>query len=339
VIARPLVNAIVVIGAVSAWAQPSIGQVASPGSEPASRSSKGQVYPVRPIRLVVPLAAGGGVDTSARLVGQKLAEVLGQQVVIENRPGAGGTIATEMVARAAPDGYTLVMASPSHAITASLYKLAFDPVKDFAPITLAVIAPYVIVVHPSLPVRSVKDLLAFAKTRPNELLWSSSGNGSAPHLALELLEMMTGVKIMHVPYKGSGPGITDLIAGRVSVTASSIPSVMSHVNAGRLRALAVASRTRSQIVPQLPTVAETGIPGYEIDVWHGMMAPAGTPREIIARLHAETAKIITQRDVRERMLAVGLEPVGDPPDQFAAYVRAEVAKWAKVIQQADIRVD
>jgi tripartite-type tricarboxylate transporter receptor subunit TctC len=298
-----------------------------------------QSYPTRAIRLIVPLAAGGGVDTSARLIGQKLAEALGQQILIENRPGAGGTIGTDAVARAAADGYTLLMASPSHAITPSLYKLSFDPVKDFAPVTLAVIAPYVLVVHPSLPVRSMKDLIAFAKARPDQLLWCSSGNGSAPHLALELLKMMTGVQITHVPYKGTGPGITDLIAGRVSVTAASVPSTMPHVNAGRLRALAVGSRARSQIAPQFPTVAESGIPGYEIDVWHGTMAPAGTPKDIVARLHIETARIIAQPDVRERMLVAGLEPVGNSPEQFSAYVREEVVKWSKVIQQAGIHID
>jgi tripartite-type tricarboxylate transporter receptor subunit TctC len=297
------------------------------------------VYPTRPIRLVVPLAAGGGVDTSARIIGQKLGETLGQQVVIENRPGAGGTIGTEIVARAAPDGYTLVMASPSHAITPSLYKLSFDPIKDFTPITLAVIAPYILAVHPSLPVRSVKELIAFARARPDQLLWCSSGNGSAPHLALELFKMMTGTQMMHIPYKGTGPCITDLIAGRVSVTAASVPSTMPHVNAGRLRGLAVGSRARSQIAPQFPTVAESGVPGYEIDVWHATMAPAGVPKNIVARLHADTARIIAQPEVRERMLAAGVEPVGDAPEKFAAYLTDEVAKWSKVIQKAGIRID
>lgn len=308
---------------------------AQTGGSPAG----GQVYPARPIKLVVPLGPGGGVDTSARLIGQKLSDALGQQVVIENRPGAGGTIATELVARAIPDGYTLVMASNGHAITPSLYKLSFDAVRDFTPITLAVFAPYVLVVHPSLPVRSVKELIAFAKARPNEILFSSSGNGSAQHLALELLKMTTGTAIVHVPYKGTAPAMTDLIAGRVSITAASVPSTMPHVTAGRLRALAVLGRVRSQVVPQLPTVAESGVPGCEIDVWHGTMAPAGTPKEIIAKLHAETARILARPEVRERMLAVGLEPVGDPPEQFATYVRAEVVKWAKVIQQAGIRID
>lgn len=313
----------------------SAAQTGGQGASPAAV----QAYPARPIRLIVPLGPGGGVDTSARLIGQKLSEALGQQVVIENRPGAGGTIATELVARAAPDGYTLVMASNSHAITPSLYKLSFDAVRDFTPITLAVLAPYVLAVHPSLPVRSVKELIGFAKAHPNEILFSSSGNGSAQHLALELLKMTTATKIMHVPYKGTAPAMTDLIAGRVSMTAASVPATMPHVNAGRLRALAVLGRVRSQVVPQLPTVGEAGVPGCEIDVWQGTMAPAGTPKEIVAKLHAETARILARPEVKERMLAVGLEPVGDPPEQFATYVRAEVVKWAKVIQQAGIRID
>ena len=302
-------------------------------------SSSAQSYPAKPIRFIVPLASGGGVDTSARLLGQKLTEAWGQPVVIENRPGAGGTIATEIVARAAPDGYTLVMVSSAHVITPSLYALSYDAVRDFAPITLAVLAPFVLVVHPSLPVRSVKELIALAKTRPNQLLWASSGNGSPGHLALELLKMMTGVQIVHVPYKGTAPGITDLIGGRVSVNSATIVSTMPHVTAGRLRALAVLSGKRSQAVPQLPTVAESGIAGYEIDVWYGTLAPAKTPKEIIARLHDETARILAQPDVKERMLAMGLEPIGNPPDQFADYLRAEVAKWAKVVRAADIRIN
>lgn len=298
-----------------------------------------QAYPARPIKIVVPLGPGGGVDTSARLVGQKLSEALGQQVVIENRPGAGGTIATAIVARAAPDGYTLVMASPGHVITPSLYKLSFDAIRDFAPITLIVTVPNVVVVHPSLPVRSIKELLALAKARPGELLWSSSGNGSAQHLTLELVKMMTGVKITHVSYKGTAPGMTDLIGGRVSVTSASAVATMPHVKAGRLRALAVAGRSRAQVAPQLPTVAESGIPGFEIDVWHGAMAPAATPPDIVAKLYSEFVKMLAQPDMKERMLAVGFEPVGDPPDKFAAFLRVEVEKWSKVVRQADIRID
>lgn len=298
-----------------------------------------QTYPAKPIRIIVSVAAGGGVDTTARIVGQQLTQAWGQQVVIENRPGAGGTIAAEAVARAAPDGYTLLMASSGAAITPSLYKLPYDAVTDFAPVTVVVVAPSVLVVHPSLPVRSVKELIAFAKARPNELLFASSGNGSPAHMGLELLKLMTGIKMVHVPYKGTAPSITDLVGGRVSATASSVVSTMPHVNAGRLRALAVTSGKRSLGVPQLPTVAEAGIPGFANDVWYALFAPAATPRNVVARLAEEISRAIAQPDLRERMLAAGLEPLGNSPDEFAAYFRAEVAKWSKVIREAGVRLD
>jgi tripartite-type tricarboxylate transporter receptor subunit TctC len=296
-------------------------------------------YPAKPIRIIVSLAPGGGVDTTARLVSQKFTETWGQQIVIENRPGAGGTIATEMVARSAPDGYTLLMTSVAHSITPSLYKLSFDAVKDFSPVTLVVLAPSVLVVHPSLPVKSVKELLAFTKARPNQVLFSSAGNGSPQHLAAELLKLMTGVSFVHVPYKGTAPSITDLIGGRVSVSAASVISTMPHVNAGRLRGLAVISGKRSQGAPQLPTVAEAGVPGYEVDTWYGMFAPAGTSAEIVAALNQETIRALAVPEAREKMLAIGLEPVGDSPEHFAAYVRSEVEKWAKVIKAGNIRID
>jgi tripartite-type tricarboxylate transporter receptor subunit TctC len=298
-----------------------------------------QTYPAKPVRIIVALAPGGGVDTTARIVGQKLTEAWGQQIVIENRPGAGGTIAAEAVARAAPDGYTLLVNSSGHASAASLYKLPYDPVTDFAPVTVIVVAPSVLVVHPSVPVRSVKELIAFAKAHPNELLFGSSGNGGPAHMGLELLKLTTGIKMVHVPYKGTAPSITDLVAGRLSATASSVVSTMPHVNSGRLRALAVTSSKRSVAVPQLPTVAEAGIPGFGNDVWYGLFAPAATPRNIVAKLHEGVSGAIVQPDVRDRMLTGGLEPLGNPPDEFAAYLRAEVAKWSKVIRAAGIRAD
>ena len=298
-----------------------------------------QAYPTKPIRFIVALAPGGGVDTTARIVGQKLSDAWGQQVLIENRPGAGGTIAAEAVARAAPDGYTLLVTSSGHTSAASLYKLPYDAIADFAAVTVIVVAPNVLVVHPSLPVRSVKELVAFAKARPDELLFGSSGNGSPAHMSLELLKLMTGVRMVHVPYKGTAPSITDLVAGRISATASSVVSTMPHVKAGRLRALAVMSARRSAGVPQLPTVAEAGIPGFANDVWYGMLAPAATPRTVVVRLSEGISSAIAAPDVKERMLAGGLEPVGNPPDEFAAYLRSEVAKWSKVIRAAGIRVE
>jgi tripartite-type tricarboxylate transporter receptor subunit TctC len=296
-------------------------------------------YPTKPVRIIVSLAPGGGVDTTGRLIGQKFTEAWGQQVVVENRPGAGGTIATEVVARSAPDGYTLLMTSVGHAITPSLYKLPYDAVKDFAPITLVVLAPSVLVVHPSLPVKSVRELIAFAKARPNQLLFSSAGNGSPQHLAAELLKLMTGASFVHIPYKGTAPSITDLIGGRVSVSAASVISTMPHVNAGRLRALAVISAKRSQGVPQLPTVAEGGVPGFEVDTWYGLFAPAGTPNQIIAGLNQETGRALAQMEVKEKMLSMGLDPVGDSSEHFAAYVRSEVEKWSKVVRSANIHIN
>jgi tripartite-type tricarboxylate transporter receptor subunit TctC len=299
----------------------------------------GAEYPTKPIRIIVSLAPGGGVDTTGRLIGQKFTEAWGQQVVVENRPGAGGTIATEVAARSAPDGYTLLMTSVAHAITPSLYKLSYDAGKDFAPITLVVLAPSVLVIHPSLPVKSVRELIAFAKSRPNQLLYSSAGNGSPQHLAAELLKMMTGASFLHIPYKGTAPSITDLIGGRVSVSAASVISTMPQVNAGRLRALAVISSKRAQGVSQLPTVAEAGVPGYAVDTWYGLFAPAGTPNEIIARLNQETVRVLAQPEAKEKMLSMGLDPVGDSSEHFAAYVRSEIDKWAKVVRSADIHIN
>ncbi len=296
-------------------------------------------YPARTIRIVIALAAGGGVDTSGRLLGQKFTDAWGQQVVADNRPGAGGTIAAELVARAAPDGYTLLMQSMSHAITPALYKLSYDTIKDFAPISLFVQAPSVLAVHPSLPAKSVKELIVFTKARPNEILFSSSGSGSGQHLAMELLNRMAGLQLVHIPYKGTAPSILDLVAGRVSVTSASAISTMPHVRSGRLRALAVSSAKRSPSVPELPTVAEAGVPGFAVDQWYALFAPAATPKEIVARLYAEIARTVAQADTRERLLAMGLDPVGMPPDEFAAYVKSETVKWGKLVREAGIRVN
>lgn len=296
-------------------------------------------YPAKTIRMIITLAPGGGVDTSGRLLGQKFTDAWGQQVVAENRPGAGGTIATELVARAAPDGYTLLMQSMSHAITPALYKLSYDTIKDFAPISLFVQSPSVLAVHPSLPVKSVKELIAFAKARPDEILFSSSGSGSGQHLAMELLNRMAGLQLVHIPYKGTAPSILDLVAGRVSVTSASAISTMPHVRAGRLRALAVSSAKRSPSVPELPTVAEAGVPGFAVDQWYALFAPAGTPKEIVAKLYGEIAKAVAHEDTRTRLLAMGLDPVGMPPDEFTAYLKTETVKWGKLVREAGIRAN
>jgi tripartite-type tricarboxylate transporter receptor subunit TctC len=296
-------------------------------------------YPAKTIRMVVALAAGGGVDTSGRLLGQKFTDAWGQQVVAENRPGAGGTMAGEQVARAAPDGYTLLMTSMGHAITPALYKLSYDTIRDFAPISLFVQSPSVLAVHPSVPVKSVKELIAFTKARPNEILFSSSGSGSGQHLTMELLNRMAGLQLVHIPYKGTAPSILDVVAGRISVTSASAISTMPHVRTGMLRALAVASAKRSPSVPELPTIAEAGVPGFAVDQWYALFAPAATPKEIVAKLYAEIAKAVAQADTRERLLAMGLDPVGMPPDEFAAYVKTETVKWGKLVREAGIRAN
>ncbi|HTP96507.1 MAG TPA: tripartite tricarboxylate transporter substrate binding protein, partial [Burkholderiales bacterium] len=270
---------------------------------------------------------------------QKLTDAWGQQVVVENRPGAGGTIAAESAVRAPADGYTLLMASMSLAITPSIYKLAYDPARELAAVTLVVLSPSVLVVHPSLPVHSVKELIAFARARPDELLWSSSGNGSSQHLAMELFNRMAGVKLMHVAYKGTAPSMTDLIGGRVSVSAASAISTMPHVKAGKLRALAVISAHRSPAVPELPTVAEAGVPGYAVDTWYGLFAPAATPKDIVAKLYEEIGRTLKQPEMKDKLASIGLEPVGTPPGEFAVYVRAEIDKWGRVVREAGVHIN
>ncbi len=296
-------------------------------------------YPVKPIRIVVALAAGGGVDTSARMLGQKYTEAWGQQVVAENRPGAGGTIATEIVARAAPDGHTLLMTSMGHTITPAMYKLSYDNIKDFSPISLFVQSASVLSVHPSLPVKTVKELLAFAKAKPNELLFSSSGNGSGQHLTVEMLNRMAGLQLVHVPYKGTAPSILDLVAGRVSGSAASAISTMPHVRAGRLRALAITGAKRSPSAPQLPTIAESGVPGFALDQWYGLLAPAGTQKEIVTRLNAEIVKMTLDPAAKERLMTMGLDPIGSTPEAFAAYLQTETVKWGKLVRDAGIRAN
>jgi tripartite-type tricarboxylate transporter receptor subunit TctC len=300
-----------------------------------------QPYPTKPVRLVLPYPPGGGSDTIARPLAQKMSEGLGQQVVVENRGGANGNIGMEAVARSAPDGYTVVFAlSAQLAINPGLYqKIPYDPLRDYAPVTLFGSGVYLLVVHPSLPVKSVQELIALAKARPGQLAYSSSGNGSGGHLAAELLNSMTGVRMLHVPYKGGGPALMDLIAGQVQVLFATQLASWPHVRSGRVRALAVSTAKRPSSLPDLPTIAEAGVPGYDSGVWYAVLAPAGTPREIIARLNGEIIRALNLPDYRGFLVNNGIEPIGSPPEELTRTIKSELAKWAKVIQAAGVRVD
>ena len=299
-----------------------------------------QQYPNKPIRLVVGFAAGGPSDVAARTIAQKLTEKWGQPVIVDIRPGAGGNIATEIVAKAPADGYTLLAPAFAHAVNPYLYaKLPFDAVKDFAPILLFASIANLLVVHPSIPVNSVTELIAYAKTRPGELTVGSAGNGTASHLATELLNMMGGIKTTHVPYKGLTPAHTDLLGGRLSMMFDGIVNGVPAVKAGRLRALGVTTTKRWQGAPDIPTMAEAGLAGFEVNSWYGLLAPAGTPRDIILRLNSEVARALREPDARERLYTIGAEPMDNTPEEFAAYIGAEMAKWSKVVKTAGIRVD
>jgi len=303
-------------------------------------SATAQSYPARPIRLIVPFPPGGGTDTMARVIGPKLGEALGQQVVPENRGGAGANIGAEIAAKSPPDGYTLMLATITNAIGASLYsKLNYDLVRDFATITQLATTPHILVVHPSVPVKSVKAFVTLAKAKPGELAYSSSGSGSAAHLAGELFNSLTGVKTTHVPYKGGGPSMIALVGGEVSLAFATMPSAIGYVRSGRLRGIAVTTERRSPSAPELPTIAETGVAGYEAGSWYGLSAPAGTSKEIIARLHAETIKVTGVPDVKERLFNAGFEIVTSTPEQFAAFTRNEIQKWGKIVKAAGLRVD
>jgi tripartite-type tricarboxylate transporter receptor subunit TctC len=301
-----------------------------------------QDYPARPIRMVVGFPPGGGTDVMARLVTPKMTEAWGQQVVIDNRAGATGIIGTDLVAKAAPDGYTLLMGHvATNAIAWSLFaKLPFDPAKDFAPITRVSSVPHILVVHPTLDVRTVKDLIALAKAKPGQLTFPSAGNGSTPHLAGEIFKTMTGVNLVHVPYKGSGQSLQDLLGGQVQVAFDTTAAVMVYVKAGRLRPLGVSTSKRLASLPEVPTIAESGVPGYEVTTWYGLFAPAGTPPAVVRKIFAETARIVRLPDVKERLDGMGTEETTNAsPAEFAALVKADIAKYAKVVKSAGLRID
>ena len=298
-------------------------------------------YPTRPIRFVVPFAPGGNADTLSRAAGQKVAEAIGQQVVIDNRAGANGNIGMEIVARAAPDGYTIVLGYIANvAIAPSLVsKLPYDPVKDYAPITLLATAPNIIVVHASVAARTLKELIALSKAKPKSVNFSSAGVASVGHLTGELFNTVAGADFQHVPYKGSAQGVIDLVAGQIQMLIGGMSSVMPHIKTGRLRAIAVTSTQRSPVMPDAPTVAESLLPGFEATAWYGALAPAGTPRAIVTRLHGEFAKALALPDVKQRLENLSYQIVASPPDVFAAYIKSETVKWAKVVKASGAKVE
>ena len=297
-------------------------------------------YPDKAIRMIVPFAPGGSNDIMGRLVAGKLTESMGQQVVVDNRPGASGIIGTDLAAKSAPDGYTLLVMSLTFAVNPSIRsKLPYDTEKDLIPVTLIASAPLMLVVHPSLPVKSVKELIAYAKANPGKLNFGSGGPGSTPHLAGEMLKTMSGLQMTHFPYKGGGPALADLVGGQIQLMLENIPSTLPFVKSGRLRVLAVTSKERSPSVPDVPTLDEAGLKGYELTGWNGLFVPRGTPRVIVSRLHTETVKALAAPDVKQRLAAMSAVPGGEPPEKFAAFIKAEIAKWAKIAKQAGLKVE
>ena len=297
-------------------------------------------YPTRPIRLIVANPPGGGTDIFARALGQKLSESFRQSVVVDNRGGASETLGADIAAKAAPDGYTLIMLSSTHTITPSiLATVPYDPVQDFAPVSQATLSPYLMGVHPSVPAKSVKEFIALARSKPSELNYASGGSGTAPHLASELLKVSTGIKLVHVPYKGGGPAVVALVSGEAGMLFNSLPAMLPQVKAGRIRALAVSSARRSPAVPELPTVAESGVPGFDVINWYGMAAPAKTPQPIVVKLHAEIVRLLQTPDLRARLANDGTDPVGSTPEEFTGFMKAEISKWARVVKASGARAD
>lgn len=302
---------------------------------------RAQSYPSKPIRLIIPFPPGGSTDILGRSLAQKLSESWGQQVLVDNRGGAGGTIGADLAAKAPADGYTLLMGHiGTLAVNVALYpKLSYDPVRDFAPVSMVALVPNVLVVHPALPVKNVTELIAYAKANPGKLNYSSGGNGSAAHLAVEYFKLQTKTEIVHVPYKGTGPSVTDLIAGQVSMTMTGAPAVMPHVQSGRIRALGVSSPQRIPALAQIPSVAEAGVPGFDATQWYGVVAPAGTPKDVIAKLNAEIRKIMQSKEMLDRLNTEGAIAAAGTPEQFGAYIKNEIMRWGVVVKAAGMKAD
>jgi len=296
-------------------------------------------YPTKPVRMIIALAPGGGVDTTGRYLAQKMSEAWGQNVVTDNRPGAGGSIASELVAKAVPDGYTMLMNSSGITITPSIMKLGYDPRKDLLPVSLAVVSPGVLVIHPSLPVKNVQELIAFAKSKPGELLFSSSGQGSGQHLAMEMLAQMAGLKLTHVPYKGTAPSITDVVAGRISMTIASVISTRPFFTSGKLRALAVVGPKRTPALPDYPTVAESGVPGFGYNNWYAIFLPGITPKPIAQRVQQVIANAVNTPEAQKLLIGQGLDPVGNTVDEFSKMYNEEITRWAKVVKTVGMQAN
>ena len=307
---------------------------------PAAPAVWAQAYPAKPVRMIAASSPGSAVDIVARIVAQKLSEQIGQQVIVDNRAGAGGNLGAELAAKAVADGYTLFMGTPAHAINTGLYrKLNYDLIRDFAPVSQVTSGQYAVVVHPSLPVKSIKELIALARARPGQLNYASAGSGNATHLAGELFNSAARIKLVHVPYKGSGPAVTDLVGGQVQLMFGNLVAVLPQYKAGRLRALAVTGEKRTAAAPALPTVSEAGVPGYSVISWFGVLAPAGTPREIITRLNAELIQAMRAPEMRDKLAGDGAEPSTGTPEQFAAFIKNEITQWTTVVRNAGITAE
>jgi len=304
-------------------------------------AASAQSYPDKSVRMVVPFAAGAGSnDIMARLVAQKLSDALGQQFVVDNRPGASGIIGTDIVAKAPPDGYTVLMMSLTFTVNPSLFsKLPYDTVRDLIPVTMVASAPLMLVVHPSVPAKSVTEFIAYAKANPGKLNFGSGGPGTTPHLAGEMIKTMAGIQVTHIPYKGGAPALTDLVAGQIQFMCENIPGTLPFAKSGKLRALAVTDLKRSPLLPELPTLDEAGLKGYQIVGWNGLFVPAGTPQPIVNRLNAEVVKALALPDVKDRLATLGADAVGDTPQHFAVFIKAEIPKWAKVVKDAGLKIE
>jgi tripartite-type tricarboxylate transporter receptor subunit TctC len=327
----------VALAAMLSASNAALAQRAAAGAEAAPQ---GQAYPHKPIRFVVPYSVGGATDIVSRILAQRMGDSMGQQVIVDNRPSAGAIVGMELVANATPDGYTILMSNIALGANTSLYsKLPYDAEKSFAPVSLVAQLPILLLAHPSLPVKSVAELVALSKSRPGGFNYASAGSGSANHLAMELLKSVTGLNAVHIPYKGGGPALVDLVAGQVSLLCVTIPPALQLVKSGRVVGLGVSSAKRVAALPEVPTIAESGVPGFEVYEWQGVVAPAGTPAAIIRRLNAEIVAALQIADVKERISGLGAEVVGSSPEQFAAHIKAELARWSRVLKAAGIRAD